>query len=237
MQLTPEVLMGIIMMVVIGPALGNYATSVVYRLPKGETPFEKNPYCGDCGTMLQPKDLFPLWSFIFSRGRCNYCGVRIRPMYFFIEVMGLIFCLSHFLLFGIGEAFLILTAICFFWLILAAIEWHNTYVATSAVVWTAALIAVWRVLGDVSLFPMIKSAVVMLVASMVFWKLFHKSRETLPDYCWALLLLGLATPMQFLPQALAVYLFCYWLLRIIFTTKHIHTAAAGLAWWLPAILL
>lgn len=52
-------LCGIILMLAIGPAVGNYACSVVYRLPRGKTPFERHPYCGHCNADLKPIDLFP----------------------------------------------------------------------------------------------------------------------------------------------------------------------------------
>lgn len=223
--------MGLIMMLVIGPALGNYATSVVYRLPKGETPFEKNPYCGDCGTMLQPKDLTPLWSYIFSRGRCNYCGVRIRPMYFLIELACLVFCVTHFLLFGITEPFLLVTAIAIFWLILAAIEWHEGFVATQVVVYSSALLAIWRVMADVSIYPMVQSTVVALVGAMVVWKLFHKANPKLPHYVWAAALLGVALPIPQLAEAFIAYGAIYYLLKCVWNNPNLHITAAGLAWW------
>ena len=47
-------LIGIVCMVVIGPAVGNYACSVVYRLPRGKTPFERHPFCGHCNADLKP---------------------------------------------------------------------------------------------------------------------------------------------------------------------------------------
>ncbi len=223
--------MGIIMLLVIGPALGNYATSVVYRLPKGETPFEKHPYCGDCGTMLQPKDLFPLWSFLFSKGKCNYCGVKIRPMYFCIELISLVICLTNFLFFGITEAFILLNNIAILWLIAAAIEWHEGVVYKQMLGYTAAIVAIMRVLVDDSIYPMIQSGFIGLFASLILWKLLHRRNEQLPHYVYASALLGLAVPLVWLPKALLAYAIMYGLLRLIWKNPHLHLLASGATWW------
>ena len=46
------VLAGLIWSVALGFAAGNYACSLVYRLPRGRLLLDKKPYCGSCGTML-----------------------------------------------------------------------------------------------------------------------------------------------------------------------------------------
>src|SRR5688572_30305026 len=108
----------IILFFLIGPAVGNFATSVVYRLPRAQTPFEKHPYCGGCGTMLSPKDLFPLLSYFLLRGKCRYCGMKIRFSYTAIELAcGALFALN-FLLFGISEDFILISTLSVFLTIL-----------------------------------------------------------------------------------------------------------------------
>src|SRR5690349_8076964 len=105
-----DIVAGLIFMCVLGPAVGNYACSVVYRLPRSQTPFEKKPYCGHCGTMLKPIDLFPLISFILTRGKCRYCGDPIRASYFVIELLCLAVFIINFLSLGMSDSFLLLTA-------------------------------------------------------------------------------------------------------------------------------
>jgi len=48
--------------------------------------------CLSCGTKLSSRDLVPIFSFLFSRGRCNYCGSAISWQYPIIEaVTGFVF--------------------------------------------------------------------------------------------------------------------------------------------------
>lgn len=45
----------------------------------------KRSWCSKCGHLLAPKDLLPVFSHIFLRGRCRYCGEKIAPHHFFTE--------------------------------------------------------------------------------------------------------------------------------------------------------
>ena len=36
-------------------------------------------YCDVCGHVLAARDLVPVFSYLFSRGRCRYCGAKLSP--------------------------------------------------------------------------------------------------------------------------------------------------------------
>lgn len=203
-----EMLIGLIMMAVIGPAVGNYATSFVHRLPLGQSPFEKHPYCGRCGTMLQPKDLFPIWSYVWLRGRCRYCEVRIPPVHTWVEVACWVIFSVHFLLFGISETFLLLTALMVCVVTLAALNHQQSRQFFGVWACCFALAALYRVLQDGSIYPMLQSAVIALVLGVVVWKLWqrlsgYRSTSTpesthyrLPDGLLWLALAGVLMPLE-----------------------------------------
>lgn len=71
--------------VVIGLICGSFVTAMSYRLPRGEDFVRGRSACPACGTSLRVKDLFPLVSWVFQRGRCRYCGARIPVRYPAIE--------------------------------------------------------------------------------------------------------------------------------------------------------
>lgn len=91
---------------IIGAVLGSFFTMLVYRWPrlKGESLKYKlwaisvpRSKCTRCGTTLGLLDLFPIFSYLFSRGRCRHCGHPIHVRYLLIELA--FFAMS--LLFGI----------------------------------------------------------------------------------------------------------------------------------------
>ena len=52
--------------------------------------------CTDCGHQLAPKDLIPVLSWLFLRGRCRYCKKPISPQYPVVElVLAVVFLASY----------------------------------------------------------------------------------------------------------------------------------------------
>lgn len=218
MEAWQEIAIGLVMMVVLGPAVGNYATSVVFRLPFGQTPFEKKPYCGHCGTMLAPKDLFPILSFIATHGKCRYCSGKIRSSYTWIEVVCGILFIVNFLVLGISEDFILITSLGVFWVILAALEYHEHKLFTLIITYIAGLAALLRVLHDHTLYDFFFSGFMLMFCSLVYWKAsdaFNKRRTTTPpDYVWLALMTGLLLPLPYVPLALGSWLVLWGLLRV-----------------------
>ena len=46
-----------------------------------------NSHCMNCGHKLAWYDLFPLFSYLFLKGRCRYCGSKLSYQYPLIEVL------------------------------------------------------------------------------------------------------------------------------------------------------
>lgn len=164
-------IIGLIWMIVLGPAVGNYACSVVYRLPKGQTPFERHPYCGSCNTSLKPIDLFPILSFCLTRGKCRYCSAPIPSIYTAIEVACLVLFVANFLLCGMGEQFLLLTAAGVFAIILAAIQWQQGWLSVSVYCYTLTCLLVESVRVEDSIFPFVHTLIVSAVGLLVIERL------------------------------------------------------------------
>ena len=71
----------------IGAFFGSFFTLAVYRIPKKEDILVKHSYCPNCNHKLGLLDLFPIFSYIFLRGRCRYCNKKIRPRYLILETL------------------------------------------------------------------------------------------------------------------------------------------------------
>lgn len=191
-------LMGLIWMVVLGPAVGNYACSVVYRLPRGKTPFERHPYCGHCNADLKPIDLFPIWSWLSTRGKCRYCGGVIPGIYTVIEIAcGAVF-VSYFLHFGMSEAFLLYTTYAVFVVMLAAIHWQQGWIAATLYSYAMLCILLARTLAEHSIYPTIQGAFLMLILMLLMHRT-SKNRDASPftkPWIWWFVLLGALVPVM-----------------------------------------
>jgi len=72
----------------IGAAIGSFLNVVIYRMPRGLSLAEPaHSFCPSCRHRLGWKDLFPLFSWIFQRGKCRYCKVSIPARYLSVEII------------------------------------------------------------------------------------------------------------------------------------------------------
>lgn len=76
----------------VGVAFGSFFNVVAMRVPIGKSVIRPPSQCGNCHTQLKRRDLVPVLSYIFSGGRCRYCGTRLSVLYPLGEaVTGLLF--------------------------------------------------------------------------------------------------------------------------------------------------
>jgi D-alanyl-D-alanine dipeptidase len=86
-------LLSYLVSVVFGLLLGNFATTVYYRLPRKiellgfDSSINVPPMCSVCGARLRFYEYLPLLSWISTWGRCNYCSAKIDHNYFVLEVL------------------------------------------------------------------------------------------------------------------------------------------------------
>lgn len=79
---------------IIGTLFGSFCTLAVYRIPREEDIIYKHSYCPKCNHKLGILDLFPIFSYVFLRGKCRYCGEKIRIRYLMLELLsGAVFLL------------------------------------------------------------------------------------------------------------------------------------------------
>ena len=79
----------------VGTILGSFSGALIHRLHFDKPGFlTGRSECPDCGETLKWWNLIPLFSYLFQRGKCSYCGKKIPFTYFLLE---LIFGLTFFL--------------------------------------------------------------------------------------------------------------------------------------------
>jgi leader peptidase (prepilin peptidase)/N-methyltransferase len=70
-----------------GLIMGSAVTAIVWRVPRKISWVRGRSACPACGTALGPADLVPVFSFLFSRGRCRHCQAPISRRYPLTELM------------------------------------------------------------------------------------------------------------------------------------------------------
>lgn len=79
-----------------GTVFGSFFTLAVYRIPLGLNITHERSFCPNCNHKLSFKDLIPIFSYISLKGKCRYCGEKVRIRYLLLEILsGIVFLTSY----------------------------------------------------------------------------------------------------------------------------------------------
>lgn len=70
-----------------GLCFGSFVTCASYRLPLEQDIVKKPSYCPKCQAKLGFKDLWPVFSWLASKGKCRHCHAPISIRYPVIEII------------------------------------------------------------------------------------------------------------------------------------------------------
>jgi leader peptidase (prepilin peptidase)/N-methyltransferase len=77
----------IILIGLVGAAVGSFLNVVIHRLPRGESLVSPRSRCTNCSRTLGVRDNVPLVSWLALRGRCRGCGAPISARYPLVEAV------------------------------------------------------------------------------------------------------------------------------------------------------
>jgi leader peptidase (prepilin peptidase)/N-methyltransferase len=87
-----ETVLTAIVIFIFGTMIGSFLNVVIYRIPKGESIIFPASKCQHCQTPLKWYHNIPIFSWLFLRGKCAFCGDPIAKQYPVVELTtGLIF--------------------------------------------------------------------------------------------------------------------------------------------------
>ncbi|EOI2517290.1 A24 family peptidase [Campylobacter upsaliensis] len=87
---------------ILGAVLGSFCASFVSRICEKKPLFAMRSFCFSCEKKLEILELVPIFSYLFLKGRCKNCGVKIPLMCFLSEIFGIfliyltLFCAKSF---------------------------------------------------------------------------------------------------------------------------------------------
>ena len=75
----------LVAVVLFGLAIGSFLNVVIVRVPEGRSLWRPRSTCPGCSAQLAWHDNVPVLSFLWLRGRCRKCGMRISSRYPVVE--------------------------------------------------------------------------------------------------------------------------------------------------------
>ncbi|MBQ8085305.1 MAG: prepilin peptidase [Lachnospiraceae bacterium] len=93
-------ILAIILAWMIGTVSFSFVNVIAYRFPKQKKILKEHFKCDSCEMQLKPYETIPVFSYIFLKGRCRYCGEKLSVRDFVNEIAGGIIALLVFFRFG-----------------------------------------------------------------------------------------------------------------------------------------
>lgn len=95
----------ILLFFILGAIFGSFFLVIGTRLPLNENVLTGRSRCDNCKTVLKWYELIPILSFLFQRGKCNYCHKKISKEHLIMEIVtGLLFGYGY-IYYGINLSF------------------------------------------------------------------------------------------------------------------------------------
>ncbi len=91
----------VVFIFIFGIIIGSFLNVLIYRIPKGDSIAYPASKCQSCQTPLKWYHNIPIFSWIFLRGKCGFCGEKISIQYPIIELVTGIIAVSLFYKLGL----------------------------------------------------------------------------------------------------------------------------------------
>ena len=91
-----------VLIALLGLVMGSFLNCAAIRGATGEKISRGRSHCMNCGHTLGAKDLVPVFSWLFLKGKCRYCGAKIAPKYMIAELVGGVVFVSIWLRLGVS---------------------------------------------------------------------------------------------------------------------------------------
>jgi leader peptidase (prepilin peptidase)/N-methyltransferase len=84
-----------------GLCIGSFLNVCIYRLPESKSIVHPRSMCPNCDTRIPFYDNIPLFSYLWLKGKCRRCKVKISMRYPMVELLGGLVALGTYLRFGL----------------------------------------------------------------------------------------------------------------------------------------
>ena len=121
-----------------GIVIGSFLNVCLYRIPEKES-LIPGSHCMNCGHRLRWYDLFPIFSYVFLKGRCRYCGAHVSTQYPLIELSNGILYLIVFMANGFNYKSILYCLMTSALLVISVIDERTKEIPPALNLWIGAL--------------------------------------------------------------------------------------------------
>jgi len=137
-----------LILAITGICIGSFLGVCIFRIPSPKSSLWTRSHCPGCNQRIRWRDLVPVISYIFLKGRCKWCGNKISWQYPFVEVFTTILIILLFLKFGYTWDFVFYSSISALLIVIAFIDFNNYIIFNRTIVLGLVIVFVAVVLND-----------------------------------------------------------------------------------------
>ena len=164
-----------LLIAIIGLLIGSFLNVCIYRIPRDESISFPPSHCFSCGNNLKPKDLFPVLSYTFLKGKCRYCSEKISIQYPLIEILNSLVYLLLFAHFGLSIQFGFYAVLASTLIVVSIIDYYHQLIPNKLVLFTLITGVLYRlttyVVLNENLLDVLKQSILGLVIGGGFYLL------------------------------------------------------------------
>ncbi len=123
-----------ILLLFLGLAIGSFLNVCIYRIPRNQSIAFPPSSCPSCGSEIKWYELFPVFSYIFLKGKCSTCKAPISWRYPLVEaITGVLFVWTY-NIFGISFDTLTLSILASLMLVVALTDIDHRIIPNKIVI-------------------------------------------------------------------------------------------------------
>lgn len=114
----------LLIILLFGILIGSFLNVCIYRIPKKEDIIFTPSHCLKCSHKLKWYQLIPVFSYIFLRGKCQYCKTKISIQYPIIELLNGAAYMGIFAIYGFSKESFIYIILFSILLVISVIDYR-----------------------------------------------------------------------------------------------------------------
>jgi leader peptidase (prepilin peptidase)/N-methyltransferase len=123
----------IVIFVLLGMVVASFLNVCCDRLPVGESLVYPPSHCPACSRRLAAKDLIPVFSYLWLRGRCRYCQAAIPRRILWVEIGTAVLFGFAYWRYGLGIELAIILFYCCLFIVLLVIDLEHGLILNKVV--------------------------------------------------------------------------------------------------------
>lgn len=108
-----------------GICVGSFLNVVILRLPKNESLIKRGSHCMTCGEKIRRRDLIPVFSWLFLRGKCRNCGTKISAQYPIVETLNALAYIAALLALDVTPHAIIVCVLFSLLIVIGFMDWNT----------------------------------------------------------------------------------------------------------------